>query len=68
MGNSNEGGSPVNKSMLAGIGIGVAAALGVAAVAGLNVLDRGPQYAQVVSSTPIKESVKPRVRSAGTSP
>ena len=48
----------MNKSMLAGIGIGVAAALGVAAVAGLNVLDRGPQYAQVVSSTPIKESVK----------
>ena len=44
--------------MLAGIGIGVAAALGVAAVAGLNVLDRGPQYAQVVSSTPIKETVK----------
>jgi uncharacterized protein YcfJ len=44
--------------MLAGIGIGVAAALGVAAVAGLNVFDRGPQYAQVVSSTPIKESIK----------
>jgi uncharacterized protein YcfJ len=55
---SNKGGYPVNKSMLAGIGIGVAAALGVAAVAGLNVLDRGPQYAQVVSSTPIKETVK----------
>ena len=48
----------MNKSMLAGIGIGVAAALGVAAVAGLNVLDRGPQNAQVVSSTPIKESIK----------
>ena len=48
----------MNKSMLAGIVIGVAAALGVAAVAGLNVLDRGPQYAQVVSSTPIKESIK----------
>ena len=48
----------MNKSMLAGIGIGVAAALGVAAVAGLNVLDRGPQYAQVVSSTPIIESIK----------
>ena len=48
----------MNKSMLAGIGIGVAAALGVAAVASLNVLDRGPQYAQVVSATPIKETVK----------
>ncbi len=48
----------MNKSMLAGIGIGVAAALGVAAVASLNVLDRGPQYAQVVSATPIKETIK----------
>lgn len=48
----------MNKSMLAGIGIGVAAALGVAAVASLNVFERGPQYAQVVSATPIKESIK----------
>lgn len=48
----------MNKSMLAGIGIGVAAALGVAAVAGLDVFNRGPQYAQVVSATPIKEAVK----------
>lgn len=48
----------MNKSMLAGMGIGVAAALGVAAVASLNVFERGPQYAQVVSATPIKESIK----------
>ncbi|AMG58282.1 glycine zipper 2TM domain-containing protein [Pantoea vagans] len=48
----------MNKSMLAGIGIGVAAALGVAAVAGMNVFDRGPQYAQVLAATPIKESIK----------
>ena len=48
----------MNKSMLAGIGIGVAAALGVAAVASMNVFDRGPQYAQVISATPIKETVK----------
>ncbi|MEZ2584776.1 MULTISPECIES: glycine zipper 2TM domain-containing protein [Kluyvera] len=48
----------MNKSMLAGMGIGVAAALGVAAVASMNVFDRGPQYAQVVSSTPITETVK----------
>lgn len=54
----------MNKSMLAGIGIGVAAALGVAAVASLNVFDRGPQYAQVISAKPIKETVKRRVRSA----
>jgi len=44
--------------MLAGIGIGVAAALGVAAVASMNVFDSRPQYAQVVSATPIKETVK----------
>ena len=55
----------MNKSMLAGIGIGVAAALGVAAVASLNVFERGPQYAQVVSATPIK--LKHRVRSVATS-
>lgn len=48
----------MNKSMLAGIGIGVAAALGVAAVASMNVFNPGPQYAQVVSATPIKESIK----------
>lgn len=48
----------MNKSMLAGIGIGVAAALGVAAVASLNVFERGPKSAQVVSAIPIKESVK----------
>lgn len=48
----------MNKSMLAGIGIGVVAALGVAAVASLNVFERGPQYAQVVSATPIKETIK----------
>lgn len=48
----------MNKSMLAGIGIGVAAALGVAAVASMSVFNRGPQYAQVVSATPIKETVK----------
>lgn len=48
----------MNKSMLAGIGIGVAAALGVAAVASMNVFDRSPQFAQVLSATPIKEMTK----------
>ncbi|CCJ78991.1 Putative exported protein [Cronobacter muytjensii 530] len=52
------GGIPVNKSMLAGIGIGVVAALGVAAVASLDVFTPSPKYAQVVSATPIKETVK----------
>jgi len=52
-----EGGC-VNKSMLAGIGIGAAAALGVAAVAGLDVFSPAPQYAQVVSAKPINETIK----------
>ncbi len=48
----------MNKSMLAGVGIGVAAALGVAAVASMNVFSSGPEYAQVLSATPIKETIK----------
>ncbi|MFD1803173.1 glycine zipper 2TM domain-containing protein [Mixta tenebrionis] len=48
----------MNKSMIAGIGIGVAAALGCAAVAGMNVFNPAPQYAQVISATPIKETIK----------
>ncbi|AMO82214.1 hypothetical protein XK97_03615 [Obesumbacterium proteus] len=44
--------------MLAGVGIGVAAALSVAAVASLDVFSTGPRYAQVLSATPIHESVK----------
>ncbi|MEZ2696791.1 glycine zipper 2TM domain-containing protein [Hafnia alvei] len=48
----------MNKSMLAGVGIGVAAALSVAAVASLDVFSTGPRYAQVLSATPIHESAK----------
>ena len=48
----------MNKSMIAGMGIGMVAALGVAAVASMNVFNPGPQYAQVISATPIKETVK----------
>lgn len=48
----------MNKSMLAGVGIGVAAALGVAAVASMDVFSPEPQFAQVISATPIKETVK----------
>ncbi|KAA0261130.1 glycine zipper 2TM domain-containing protein [Hafnia alvei] len=44
--------------MLAGVGIGVAAALSVAAVASLDVFSTRPRYAQVLSATPIHESVK----------
>ena len=48
----------MNKSMLAGVGIGIAAALGIAAVASLDVFSSGPQYAQVIAATPIKETIK----------
>lgn len=48
----------MNKSMLAGVGIGVAAALGVAAVASMDVFSSKPQFAQVLAATPIKETVK----------
>nr|WP_210423893.1 glycine zipper 2TM domain-containing protein [Dickeya sp. CFBP 2040] len=44
--------------MLAGMSIGIAAALGVAAVASLDVFASRPQFAQVLTATPIKETVK----------
>ncbi|WP_413734217.1 glycine zipper 2TM domain-containing protein [Sodalis sp. RH21] len=48
----------MNKSMLAGVGIGIAAASGIAAVAGLDMFSSGPQYAQVVTAIPINETIK----------
>ncbi|TCV98265.1 glycine zipper 2TM domain-containing protein [Biostraticola tofi] len=48
----------MNKSMLAGVGIGIAAASGIAAVAGLDVFSSSPKYAQVVSASPINETIK----------
>lgn len=48
----------MNKSMLAGVGIGIAAASGIAAMAGLDMFSSGPKYAQVVTATPINETIK----------
>ncbi len=48
----------MNKSMLAGVGIGIAAALGIAAVANIDVFSSAPQYAKVLTATPIKETIK----------
>lgn len=48
----------MNKSMLAGVGIGIAAALGIAAVANMDVFSAAPQYAQVLTATPIKATIK----------
>lgn len=46
----------MNISLLAGIGI--AAASGIAAVAGLDVFSSNPKYAQVVTASPINETIK----------
>ncbi|AUH00438.1 glycine zipper 2TM domain-containing protein [Pectobacteriaceae bacterium CE70] len=48
----------MNKSMLAGISIGMVAALGLAAAASLDVFSSKPQFAQVLTAIPIKETVK----------
>ncbi len=56
----------MNKSMLAGVGIGIAAALGIAAVANIDVFSSAPQYAKVLTATPIKRPSKRLVKSAVT--
>lgn len=48
----------MNKSLLAGVGIGIAAASGIAAVAGLDVFSSSLKYAQVVTASPINETIK----------
>lgn len=48
----------MNKSMVAGAGIGIVAALGIASVAGVNMFHRNPEFAQVMSATPIREVIK----------
>lgn len=48
----------MNKSLLAGVGIGVVAALGITAVASMNLFERKPEFAEVLSATPIKETIK----------
>ncbi|AFJ47480.1 hypothetical protein [Shimwellia blattae] len=45
----------MNQTMLAGVGI--VAALGLAATASLTVFSHGPQFAQVVAAVPITETI-----------
>lgn len=47
----------MNKSMLVGTVLGVAVATGGGAIAGYKLLDK-PQYAEVVSVKPIKETIR----------
>ncbi len=48
----------MDKSLIAGIGIGALAALGVAAVAGNHFAQRTPEYAQVIAVQPQNETIK----------
>jgi uncharacterized protein YcfJ len=47
----------MNKSLLTGVVIGVAAAAGVSAVAGYRILNKEPEYAQVLKVTPLTKTV-----------
>jgi hypothetical protein len=58
----------MNKSMLAGVGIGVASALALSAAASGSLFSSEPQFAEVLASKPVTETIKTPVRSAATSP
>jgi uncharacterized protein YcfJ len=47
----------MNKSLLTGLVIGAAAAAGAGAVAGLKMMNRGPNYAEVLKVTPVTKTV-----------
>ena len=47
----------MNKSLMTGLVLGAVAAAGVGAVAGLKMMSRGPEYAQVLKVTPITKTV-----------
>ena len=48
----------MNKSLLIGLAVGAAAAAGAGAVAGLKVIHKGPQYAQVVQVVPLTRTLR----------
>ena len=48
----------MNKSLLIGLAVGTAVAVGAGAVAGLKVMNKGPQYAQVVQVTPLTRTIR----------
>ncbi|WP_241581558.1 glycine zipper 2TM domain-containing protein [Rosenbergiella nectarea] len=48
----------MNKSLVAGVGIGALAALGVAAVAGSHFTQHPPQFAEVIAVQPQTETIK----------
>ena len=48
----------MNKSLLIGLAAGAAVAAGAGAVAGLKVMNEGPQYADVVQVTPLTRTIR----------
>jgi uncharacterized protein YcfJ len=48
----------MNKSLLIGLAAGTAVAMGAGAVAGLKIMSKGPQYADVVQVTPITRTIR----------
>jgi uncharacterized protein YcfJ len=48
----------MNKSLLIGLAVGAAVAAGAGAVAGLKVMSKSPQYAQVVQVTPLTRTIR----------
>ncbi|MFM4823423.1 glycine zipper 2TM domain-containing protein [Aeromonas bivalvium] len=48
----------MNKSLLAGLGIGIASAVTLSAVASGSLFESKPQFAEVLASTPVTETIK----------
>jgi uncharacterized protein YcfJ len=48
----------MNKSMWVGLAAGAAVAVGAGAIAGLKVMSKGPQYAEVVQVTPLTRTIR----------
>jgi uncharacterized protein YcfJ len=48
----------MSKSLWVGLAVGAAVAVGAGAVAGLKVMARGPQYADVVQVTPLTRTIR----------
>ncbi|HYM41861.1 MAG TPA: glycine zipper 2TM domain-containing protein [Steroidobacteraceae bacterium] len=48
----------MNRSLMTGVLIGAAVAVGAGAVAGLKLINRSPQYAEVLNVTPVMKTIR----------
>lgn len=48
----------MDKSLVTGLAIGAAVAVGAGAVAGLKLINKGPEYAEVVQVTPVTKTIR----------